>query len=285
MSSQEEIASHRDTTEEEIQYKVIDGKKHLTFASIRRYNHGTLSRKDNELAAAHIGRCQRCRNILKDLTGPTKTVNKTGRYKVIAVLSVVLIATALAVYFVTYDFGKPNILSKQLSKAEAIADEAAKNDQMALAETQVLENPVIEEAGEISEAISEPDGLSDEPVLELDEEPAEQTVAFNPAPNNEPVVEAPVEEIVTSPTPAVRTRKVYGKITMAGSGETVSGVNVMVDGSNQAKISNAIGGYNIQIPRSATELIFIYRGKKLYKKINPNTSLVNVQLDLDKMVY
>ena len=280
MSRQEEISGQLDATREEVQYKIIDGKKHLSFASIRQYVHGTLNSSGHDLVTEHISKCPRCRSIWKDLAGTTRKKKAPGWYKAAAVISVVLITAALAVYFLTYDFGKPSLLSKQLSKAEASGQIEADNN------SALIDAPSLEESDQTTETKDQPiDEIPEEVMVEDERE--EQTVAFDPAPVEEPPVEeTTIDAPVTSPAPAaVKTRKVYGKITLAGTGETVSGVNVMVTGSNQAKISNAIGGYNIQIPRSATELVFIYRGKKLYKKLNSNTSLVNVQLDLEKMVY
>ncbi|MGI9542171.1 MAG: hypothetical protein ACR2MX_02870 [Cyclobacteriaceae bacterium] len=282
MQSQGEISGQLDATKEEIQYKVIDGKKHLSFASIRQYVHGRLASKDQELVAAHISRCNRCRSIWKDLAGTNKKKKTPGWYKGAAIISVILITAALAVYFLTYDFGKPSLLSKQLSKAEAPSQVETSNNSETLIDSPILQTDQATETD--NQAIEE---IPEE--VNVEDDPEEQTVAFDPAPVEEPVEEevSTIDEPVAIPAaaPAVKTRKIYGKITLAGTGETVSGVNVMVNGTNQAKISNAIGGYNIQIPRTATELVFIYRGKKLYKKIDRNTSLVNVQLDLEKMVY
>ena len=49
--------------------------------------------------------------------------------------------------------------------------------------------------------------------------------------------------------------------------------------------SNATGGYTIEVPENARELVFIYRGKKLVQQVTPGNSLVNVTLNLEKMQY
>jgi len=85
--------------------------------------------------------------------------------------------------------------------------------------------------------------------------------------------------------PAGPTRRIYGKIILSSSGEQLEGVNIMVPESNVAKVSNATGGYTIEVPKNARELVFIYRGKKLVQPISPGNSLVNVTLNLEKMQY
>ena len=111
------------------------------------------------------------------------------------------------------------------------------------------------------------------------EQPAAESVESE-SPVAEPVVEDQPTDIPTGPT-----RHVYGKITLSDSGEQLGGVNIMVPGSASAKVSNPNGGYTIEVPESARELVFIYRGKKLIKRIDPDNSLVNVVLNLETMQY
>ena len=100
----------------------------------------------------------------------------------------------------------------------------------------------------------------------------------------EPVItKAPVT--VEEKSPAIPTRRIYGKITLSTSGELLEGVNIMVPGTSVAKASNASGGYTIEVPRTSRELVFIYRGKKLVQKIGSDNNLVNVRLDLETMKY
>ena len=59
----------------------------------------------------------------------------------------------------------------------------------------------------------------------------------------------------------------------------------MVPGTTSAKISNPNGGYTIEIPVNTRELVFIYRGKKLTKRLTAGNNLMNVVLNLDAMQY
>ena len=97
------------------------------------------------------------------------------------------------------------------------------------------------------------------------------------------ITEQPVA--VKQEEPAGPTRRIYGKIILSSSGEQLEGVNIMVPGSNVAKVSNANGGYTIEVPENTRELVFIYRGKKLVQRVSPGNSLVNVTLNLETMQY
>lgn len=121
-----------------------------------------------------------------------------------------------------------------------------------------------------------------EPLPEVESETPATLVEDTPSVE---VSEPGQEPEVVAPTRAVATQRVYGKITLASTGEQLGGVNIMVPGSTVAKISNPNGGYTIEVPESTRELVFIYRGKKLVRRINPGTSLVNVELNLEAMEW
>ncbi len=128
-----------------------------------------------------------------------------------------------------------------------------------------------------------------EQTLETDSDVRPADSEPTPLEEVESVVETPVVSESASPTETstttVATRRIYGKITLASTGENLSGVNIMIPGSNVAKISNNIGGYTIEVPVGTSELIFIYRGKKLTKRIGGSNTLLNVRLDLEAMEY
>lgn len=131
----------------------------------------------------------------------------------------------------------------------------------------------------IQEVIEELDAgvIEEEAIVTEEQEPTievqEQFEEENPA----------VEE-----SPAVadsNVRRIYGKITLASTGENLAGVNIMVPGSSVAKISNNIGGYTIQVPQGTRELVFIYRGKKMVQRLSASNNLLNVRLNLETMEY
>lgn len=112
-------------------------------------------------------------------------------------------------------------------------------------------------------------------------EEANQEVPVEVSPEKE--VPAPI--VTKTIRDQVKIRRIYGKITLATTGENLAGVNVMIPGSKVAKISNNIGGYTIQVPEGTNELVFIYRGKKLVQRLNPDDNLLNVRLNLETMQY
>ena len=113
-------------------------------------------------------------------------------------------------------------------------------------------------------------------------EESSESIEVAEQPNVAPIVEEqPVA--VENEVPSGPTYRIYGKITLSSSGEQLGGVNIMVPGSNVAKVSNPNGGYTIEVPENTRELVFIYRGKKLVQRIDPENSLVNVALNLETM--
>ena len=123
-----------------------------------------------------------------------------------------------------------------------------------------------------------------EPVETITEPVEELPVEESPV-EDSPEVSSESEQPVTTEIPAGPTRRIYGKITLDKTGEQLGGVNIMIPGSTVAKVSNPNGGYTIEVPENTSELIFIYRGKKLVQRISSGNSLMNVALDLESMQY
>jgi hypothetical protein len=185
--------------------------------------------------------------------------------KVLAKIGLIIAAAATVLLIFVFEVYKPN---------------QVRNQTMATAPEEAIES-VPQSLMEMPQQSQE---LESESTPDLPEEVLEEPVASNTGSIDEtPVVtEAVVEDVAE---PAVDTRRIYGKITLASTGENLSGVNIMIPGSNVAKISNNIGGYTIEVPRGTSELIFIYRGKKLIKRISGSNTLLNVRLDLEAMEY
>lgn len=201
--------------------------------------------------------------------------------KVLAKLGLVTAAAATILFIFIYEFQGP-VINRVMSDppvesglSENIIEVTPAEEEEEL-NTDILEQPETEadEAGEEFEIESE-----ESETAEVTEQPTTESLE-NEQPVEEPVIEEQPAEIPTGPT-----RHVYGKITLSDSGEQLGGVNIMVPGSGSAKVSNPNGGYTIEVPESARELVFIYRGKKLIKRIDPNNSLVNVVLNLETMQY
>jgi hypothetical protein len=200
--------------------------------------------------------------------------------KVLAKLGLVTAAAATVLFIFIYEFQGP-VINRVMSEppVESVLPE---NNETIISEpaeeeinTDALEPLETETEETVEEIVTETEidsaAVTQQPATESLEN--EQAAA-------EPVIEDQPAEIPTGPT-----RHVYGKITLSDSGEQLGGVNIMVPGSASAKVSNPNGGYTIEVPESARELVFIYRGKKLIKRINPDNSLVNVVLNLETMQY
>jgi hypothetical protein len=196
--------------------------------------------------------------------------------RVLAKLGLVTAAAATILFIFIYEFQGPVInrvmsqppprvqTEEPIAKVEKLAPEAA--------ETKELPEKMEEEPIEVEEPVEPAPTPTTAPEV-APESPKEEAA-------KEEVIEPEVVEAPVGPT-----RRVYGKITLATSGEQLGGVNIMVPGSTVAKISNPNGGYTIEVPMNARELIFIYRGKKLIKPINSGNTLINVVLDLESMQY
>ena len=184
--------------------------------------------------------------------------------KVLAKLGLVTAAAATVLFIFIYEFQGP-VINKVLSEPPTVP----------------AQPPTTEEGQSIATTAESNVEIQEQPVEVEVDTPAENTEQTELVEISEPVVE-PEETPVAPAGPTIR---VYGKITLATTGEQLGGVNIMVPGSTVAKISNPNGGYTIEVPESTREIAFIYRGKKLVQRISPGNSLVNVALDLETMEW
>ena len=199
--------------------------------------------------------------------------------KVLAKLGLVTAAAATVLFIFIYEFQGPvfNRVMSQPPSEKFDATIPAREIEEPASSRIVESEPLVEEAK--TSSIIEEGQLNTE---STDVASPETTLVKSV--NEEPeITSAPVT--VEEKSPAIPTRHIYGKITLSTSGELLEGVNIMVPGTSVAKVSNASGGYTIEVPRTSRELVFIYRGKKLVQKINSDNNLVNVRLDLEKMNY
>lgn len=208
--------------------------------------------------------------------------------KVLAKLGLVTAAAATVLFIFIYEFQGP-VLNRvmaeppsQLIDQETVEEEnkettfevvSAADETAAAIETE-------EEPENISETVIE---TSKEETVEIEDEPL--AIEEIPVETVEEPVEIVEQPVVEKKFDSNQSRRIYGKITLSTSGEQLEGVNIMVPGSNVAKVSNATGGYTIQVPKNARELVFIYRGKKLVQQITSDNNLVNVRLNLETMQY
>lgn len=192
--------------------------------------------------------------------------------KVLAKLGLVTAAAATVLFIFIYEFQGP-VINKVMSEPPSAPEK--ENPKVSIPDKIEEVNPA-EELELKAEARFEEEPAIDEPAPIEPETSEELTVE---APATEPT--APIEEI----KPSGPTRRIYGKITLSGTGQQLGGVNIMVPGSTVAKVSNPNGGYTIEIPESTRELVFIYRGKKLSQPLRQDNSLLNVELNLKTMQY
>jgi hypothetical protein len=205
--------------------------------------------------------------------------------KVLAKLGLVTAAAATVLFIFIYEFQGP-VINRVMS--EPPVSSASDKPLEDIDESVIADQKNSEEIKDIANTEEE---LPEQPV----EAEVEDTV--EPLEDEQPAIEQPAvteeQPVVTEEQPVVTeeavptgpTRRIYGKITLSGSGEQLGGVNIMVPGSTVAKVSNPNGGYTIEITERTRELVFIYRGKKLTHRLSQDNSLLNVALDLEKMRY
>ncbi len=189
--------------------------------------------------------------------------------KVLAKLGLVTAAAATVLFIFIYEFQGPVLNRVMAAPPSENYTEVASEEVIQIAS----EPETIENSSSIDQLTS------------LDEAPVYLAPALD-----EPAIEQPAEvlantDIIEEKIERSNSRRIYGKITLYSSGEQLEGVNIMVPDSKAAKVSNATGGYTIQVPRNTRELIFIYRGKKLVQRIDSDNNLMNVKLNLAAMQY
>jgi TonB-linked SusC/RagA family outer membrane protein len=79
-------------------------------------------------------------------------------------------------------------------------------------------------------------------------------------------------------TDALQQQQISGTITDAKTGETLPGVNVVVEGTNKGVVSNIDGQFTIDIPSQASVLVFTYGGYATQSIPVNNQSTINVSL-------
>ncbi|HJZ38758.1 MAG TPA: TonB-dependent receptor [Bacteroidales bacterium] len=82
-------------------------------------------------------------------------------------------------------------------------------------------------------------------------------------------------------TTVLQQQKVTGVVTDASSGESLAGVNIMIEGTNQGVITDMNGNYSIEVPGPASALLFSYIGYVSERIEVGNQSAINVNLALD----
>jgi len=199
--------------------------------------------------------------------------------KVLAKLGLVTAAAATVLFIFIYEFQGP-VLNRVMSQPPSEKSDAT-------IPAKEIEEPVSSTIAESESLVEEEKTLpsieEDHLNTEASDVASPETAIVKPVIEEPVITKAPVT--VEEKSPAIPTRRIYGKITLSTSGELLEGVNIMVSGTSVAKVSNASGGYTIEVPRTSRELVFIYRGKKLVQKISSDNNLVNVRLDLETMKY
>ncbi len=188
--------------------------------------------------------------------------------KVLAKLGLVTAAAATVLFIFIYEFQGPVLNRVMAAPPSEDYTEAASEEVIQItSEPETIEN---------STSIDQLTSMDSASVLApaLDEPAIEQPAK---ALTNTDIIEEKIERS--------NSRRIYGKITLSSSGELLEGVNIMVPDSKAAKVSNATGGYTIQVPRNTRELVFIYRGKRLVQRIDSDNNLMNVKLNLADMQY
>jgi len=182
--------------------------------------------------------------------------------KVLAKLGLVTAAAATVLFIFIYEIQGPVLNRVMAAPPSEDYTEAASEEVIQIAsEPETIEN-----------------GSSIDQLTSLDEAPVYLAPALD-----EPAIEQPAKalantDIIEEKIERSNSRRIYGKITLSSSGEQLEGVNIMVSDSKVAKVSNATGGYTIQVPRNTRELVFIYRGKKLVQRIDSDNNLKGLLL-------
>ena len=78
-----------------------------------------------------------------------------------------------------------------------------------------------------------------------------------------------------------QSRTISGKISGAEDGQPLPGVNIVVDGTTIGGVSDAQGNYKLQVPNSASALIFSFIGYRTERVPLDDRSEINIQLTAD----
>jgi len=240
-----------------LDYKFINGQKHLTYDSIRRCVLNELSEKSKDEANSHIETCPRCRSIKHSLSNPQRPATGRKSFDISPKIlwSALIVLMTAGVITAGYLFMKPTPSEPINFEESAVVNQPA-------------EIPAESEAAPVLEAIDTLSEVVDEPKVSDPISPNKKFDNYIEKPQNQ-----------TRP----QVRGIYGKITQEG--QPVSGVTVMTPGSSKARITDNSGKYYIQVPSSARSLIFIYQGKQLIKPINADSRRLDLQLNSEDMSY
>jgi len=243
-----------------LEYKTIGSENHLTFDSIRRLVMHELSDLSQRDARKHIDACNRCKSIHDCLATPSEirkghSQNRNTTTMISGVLLVVVLMGLAAsfLYFGSSSKEMESYVVDYISELQEITEpnEMESRDQAA---------PVLKAIDTLSQ-------INDEPVIT----DSLTTKQFDHYIEKEQAL------------PSVRLRGIYGKIT--GNGQPLPGVTIMVSGSNKARVSDAGGKYYIQVPRNTRSLVFIYQGRQLVKRLEPQSRRLDIHLMIENMDY
>jgi hypothetical protein len=244
-----------------LEYKNIGSEEHLTFDSIRRLVLNELSDLSEREARKHIEECFRCKGIYDSLATPSE-IRKGYSYKkntltLIGGVVTVILLIGLAGSFLYFGGSSKGMKEKRAESGYLpnIVEEAKKSE-------------IRQEIAPVMEAIDTLSQISDEPEVET-------PVAPNKLFDN--YIEAEQAQ------PRIKLRGIYGKIT--GNGKPLPGVTVMIPGSSTAKITDPGGKYYIQVPQNTRSLVFIYQGRQLVKRLDPNSRRLDIYLRTEEMSF
>ena len=247
-----------------LEYKNIGGEEHLTFDSIRRLVLHELSELSEREATKHIDNCSRCQGIHQSLAKPDEIRESYAKRPIIRPMILglfLVVALVVAAASILY-FGSE---SKPVENKTADINLPLGTPIDEFSEAQESNE---EEVAPILEAIDSLAQVNEEPEIEP------------PLPTNKQFDEYIEKE---QGQPRIKLRGIYGKIT--ADGQPLAGVTVRVPGSRTGRVSDEGGKYYIQVPRSATSLLFIYRGRQLVKDLDPNSRRLDIYLKSESLSY
>ena len=299
-----------------LKYIIIGDEEHLTFECIRRLALRQLSKSDELKARKHLNRCSRCKSIYDSFVIPATVKKRMSRRKTVSrVLTKVFLfflMVGAASIFMSYE-GVMDLnieaVTKDWNIEEVTKDwnieEVTKDWNI----EEVTKDWNIEEVTELSRLYIHR-LLNQSKITKLTPNPPETEIsqdfiawaspglttidtkaritdkstikAFNKTPNKVDQMQH-FDIINEGEKDQLTLRGIYG--TISADGDPMKGVTVMVPGGKMAKVSDANGKYYIQISETANELLFIYQGKQLIKSLNPESSQLDIQLQMENMSY
>ena len=251
-----------------LRYKYIGSEQHLTFDSIRRLVIHQLSNLDRRRAWSHIEQCNRCRSIHESLARPEKVIKRrsSSSYGSKLLIGALLIAGLIAL---------PISWEQVASYTNVSCEDISTIYSWGLLKIQ---------RNKLSTLNPQPPNVTSDYNF--------KKYAFNAFENTiEPVAgNYPFQHygrtVISSNqqrNPQIDFNEIQGVITM--DDKPLQGVTIMVPSSKTAKISNADGKYQIQVPHNTVSLLFIYQGKQLSKILDTTDGTLDINLSIDSMKY